>query len=148
MVSTRTEIAVYYTTLFADIPGLHPTAASACVDKIPNCADYTKEACPKYPGWAGANCKKYCDLCRKCQETPNHQNNKEMKYIMAFCQDQLLLLYIGESKRWLHSLLSKYFVSLSITKISQSSYEKKNMSMFRWVMTTPFGSIWFMPLSA
>ncbi|XP_046570033.1 uncharacterized protein LOC124278355 [Haliotis rubra] len=47
-----------------------PTAETACVDKLPNCPEFTKDACPKYPGWAGANCKKFCNLCHQAQPTP------------------------------------------------------------------------------
>ncbi|XP_048750431.1 uncharacterized protein LOC125662312 [Ostrea edulis] len=38
----------------------------ACVDKLPDCADYTRGACkPPYLNWALQHCAAYCGLCRK-----------------------------------------------------------------------------------
>lgn len=42
-----------------------PTAAPSCVDKL-NCQEYGQYVCRQpYLDWAQANCRKYCNFCRK-----------------------------------------------------------------------------------
>ncbi|XP_062566547.1 uncharacterized protein LOC134228871 [Saccostrea cucullata] len=40
--------------------------ADVCVDKIPDCAEYTLDSCkPQYVTWAYENCPDFCGFCRK-----------------------------------------------------------------------------------
>lgn len=40
--------------------------SDVCVDKRPDCADFTLNACKApYVNWAHANCPAFCGFCRK-----------------------------------------------------------------------------------
>lgn len=42
-----------------------PTPSPPCIDKIPNCNQYSKESCtsPSYRPWAEDNCRAHCKFC-------------------------------------------------------------------------------------
>lgn len=40
--------------------------SDGCVDKLPDCADFTLNACKApYVNWAHANCPAFCGFCRE-----------------------------------------------------------------------------------
>ena len=42
---------------------------NTCVDKLPDCAEYTKSACQEpYVSWAYHNCPAFCGFCRKFKD--------------------------------------------------------------------------------
>ena len=43
-----------------------PAPSTTCIDRIPNCKDYTNSVCTgQYVSWAEYNCPKFCNLCGK-----------------------------------------------------------------------------------
>ena len=42
-----------------------PTTTKPCVDRVATCSQYGKSVCTTYSGWAGDNCRKFCNLCGK-----------------------------------------------------------------------------------
>ncbi|XP_076113274.1 uncharacterized protein LOC143080959 isoform X2 [Mytilus galloprovincialis] len=43
--------------------GFRPTTQKPCIDVVNTCSQYGKDVCTTYSGWAGDNCRKFCNLC-------------------------------------------------------------------------------------
>lgn len=58
---SESKISSYYLCWWKGLP----TPAPPCVDKIPNCNQYSKEACTSssYRAWAEDNCRAHCNFC-------------------------------------------------------------------------------------